>query len=551
MPDSLTPPSRRTLLTLLPLTLVVWGTFGNTLLNGFVWDDNVLLVDNPVYLRFDTYRIFSSLANGLEYLPVRDLSYAADFLLWGSNPAGFHFSNVVYYWLSVIAVFYLAQATARFLRQTDDNSGKRAFLTGGVTALLYAVHPIHSEAVSFITCRNALLSTLLFFCAGHLYLSFLTDPNDGARRWLRYAGALLCFGASLLAKATGIVLPLILACYIFFPTTRRRTATLATLGPFLCLSIATFFFFTRIAEQTHVISGTRGGFDLGNWPGLAAKAIQIICFYLGKLFAPYGYSIEYDTSFHSSLTAPAVMAMMAGLVLVLALAYGMRTTRPYILFSCAWFILTLIPVLNIFPTSPVVADRYALLPSFGFFFLLASAGIDLSTRIRPRWVAAGMTLLVLTWGGIAIACNRVWYSEETLWKNTIKVSPGSVNAYTNLGRRYFEADHNDDRAFEMFAKAQENNPGDPHLDHFLGLRSYYDRDIPSAIRHFNMAIGKDMEFIETLYQLGIVYEETGEPAKACEYFRLATSSRHMDVGVSLKAAAEGHLRALGGRCGAK
>lgn len=531
---------------LLILSVVVWGTFGNTLQNGFVWDDNVFIVDNKIYKQFDVYRIFSSLANGVEYLPTRDLSYALDFFIWGNNPAGFHFSNVVYYWCCVIAVFYLAQATTRHLWQTEGTDDRRALLTGFITALLFAAHPIHSEVVSFITCRNALLSTLLFFCSCHVYLLFLAGHSGKTRRWLLYTCAAVCFIASLLAKVTGIVLPFILAIYLAFSCKNQRIWRVPALIPFFCLSAGAFFFFKNVAEQTHVVSSKYSAFS--DMPSIAAKSIQIVCFYLGKLLLPYGYSAEYDLLFHRSLTAPAVIAMASGLLLAALLAYGTRKTRPYIMFGCAWFILSLLPVLNIFPTSPIVADRYAFLPSFGILYLLASASVELSGRIRLRRAICGMSLLILVWSSVSFARNRVWHSDVTLWEDTIRVSPGAINAYNNLGRRYFEVNHNDERAFEMFARAQENNPGDPSMDHFTGLRHYLNKDTPTAIRHFNKALGRDIEFIETLYQLGLVYMESGETAKACEYFRLVTSSRDMDVGISLKSMAAGHLRNLKAAC---
>ena len=522
--------SLRMLVTPLILLIAVVGTYGNTLVNGFVWDDTIYTAENPAYARFDLHRIFTTLANGVEYLPVRDVSYALDHLLWGSNPAGFHAANVFYYWLTVLAVYALARATALLLAvNRDDAAGRRAGATGMATALLFAVHPIHSEVVSFITCRNAILSALLFFLAGALFLRFLTAPPVDRRRFLAYGGALVCYCGSLLSKASGIILPLVLASYAAFVQGRRRAATLVSLTPFFALAMAAYVVFTKIAAFAHIIRTPTGIPDIGRWQDLAVKALHITGFYLGKMLVPRGLSAEYDL-FTGRQPQPAVAAaVLAGLLVAVAAAVRMRRTRPCLLFSIGWYLLTLIPVLNFFPTHPVIADRYALLPSFAFFFLLASALVEVSASVRPSRVICGTAILACCWSALTVARNRVWYSEETLWKDTISVSPGSYKAYTNLGRVYFAADHNDDRAFALFDQARQINPGDPNYDYFQGYRCYLRNDTPCAIRNLNQALGRDIEFIEALYLLGVIYELQHDREKAAQYFRLVVSSREPDT----------------------
>ncbi len=535
---------KRYLFSLLLLLIVVWGVFDNTLLNGFVWDDLIYTVNNPVYTRFDVYRIFTTLGNGIEYLPVRDLSYALDYLLWGSSPAGFHAINILIYWLTVMAVFSLALSIAALTGvSAEENRESRALLTGLVTALLFCVHPIHSEVVSFITCRNALLSTLFFLLSASLYLRFLAAAAPRGGRLYFYAGALVCYFCSIFSKATGIILPLILVICVLLCKKRNRIKSLLPTVPFFLLSIAVFFLLTAIASEANII---REGFDdwsVNGWITKIVKAVQITIFYLWKLIAPYGYSAEYDVTFAWSPATLPFLLCAAVLAALAVLAFCTRKTRPYIIFGLGWYLVTLIPVLNFFTTRPIVADRYAFLPSFGFFFIVASAGVELSARINRKLLLAMLIALISVWGGVTIGRNTVWFSEQTLWQDTIRVSPRSAKAYTNLGRIYFsKGDY--DRAFSLFASAMEVDGADPSYYYFMGFRAYTRQDLPRAIDFLKKSLGRKIDFIEALFLLGQIYAETGEKESAAEYFRAVVRSRDPDPG-GFRQKAIAHLNALG------
>ena len=170
---------------MLLLTLLVLAVFGTTLGHGFVWDDRTFVIYKEAYRNFDLVTILFSLkTNDLEYLPVRDLTYVIDFALWGQSAAGFHFSNLAWYWLNVITVFFLSSKLAALLRekiadclQSDDSP-----VIGLFAAALFAVHPIHCETVNFITCRNALVSGAFFFISCFCYLQYLTSSSK--KQWI-------------------------------------------------------------------------------------------------------------------------------------------------------------------------------------------------------------------------------------------------------------------------------------------------------------------------------------------------------------------------------
>ena len=159
---------------LLIILAFVVAVFGVSTHFEFVWDDHVLLIGHDVYASFDLGRIFFSLANQVEYLPIRDVSYAVDYALWGENPFGFHLTNLTLYFLNAVFVYLMTLRLTPLLFSAGREMPERK--AGGVallTTLLFAVHPVHSEPLSFISCRNVLLSGLFSFMSCHFFLKHL------------------------------------------------------------------------------------------------------------------------------------------------------------------------------------------------------------------------------------------------------------------------------------------------------------------------------------------------------------------------------------------
>ena len=151
------------ILGLLALVILV---FAKTLSFEFVWDDLILLVDQGVYESASLPQLFLTPLNGLEYLPIRDLTYVINYKLWGWNPLGFHLTNLVLYFLNVWAVYGFTMRLNETVLSTDKGVlDWKPPIAGLMVATIFATHPVHSEVVSFIHGRNVLLSGLFFFLA--------------------------------------------------------------------------------------------------------------------------------------------------------------------------------------------------------------------------------------------------------------------------------------------------------------------------------------------------------------------------------------------------
>ncbi|HEY6838840.1 MAG TPA: tetratricopeptide repeat protein, partial [Geobacteraceae bacterium] len=495
---------------------------------------------SDTYRSLDLRRFFTTAANGLEYLPLRDVSFALDYLVWGMDPRGFHLTNLVLYLFNIFAVYYFAATAARFLRPAAEKGDGDTRFVAFWCAALFAVHPLHSQVVSFVTCRNTLLSGLFTFLAAAWYLRFLT-AEDG-RRHLFYAATLGAYVLALFSKGTSIFLPLFFLPCVFLGGRKKLTA-LISLAPFVGLAAGASWLFTTIARDTNVIDAI-----LSRHGGLAAirllEAVQIPFFYLGKLVVPLGLSADYDPLFAHALATPAVAGALVAIVVLAAAAVYFARRLPVIPFALCWYAASLIPVLHLIPTSTTVADRYAYLPSFAFFFLIASGGA-MVRQVYPRRICAVVAGIIgAGWAFLAFAHNRVWHDDVSLWEHTAQVSPRSLTALDNLGWIYFTRGELA-KAGNYFQRALLIDPGDPLYAFFQGYLAFDRKDYAKALTCFKDAYAKRNDLIEAIFYIGQSYEAIGDRKMASEYYRYVLGNSAPEAVDYRRLAAE-RLQRVGG-----
>jgi len=527
------------------LILLVAATYFNTLGHGFVWDDSIFVAHRSgVYKEFDLSAIFFTLsANGLEYLPIRDVSYALDFALWGDNPAGFHFSNILLFLLNVIVIYLLSarlvrQCQRHFGQETADTSRTAAFFT----AALFAVHPIHSEVVSFITARNALLCGLFFFLSCHAYLHYLTISANNKRGW--YLSAFIFFALALFSKATAIILPLILViCTYAFRRPQQKCGWLPLL-PFMVLSAGGFFLFKHIATLNRIIALPNDAETAAPFLAKLAMALQIPFFYLYKMLIPLNYSVDYDIKqFGSTLTDPFVAGSLLLIIGLATAAWLLKRQRQFLTFCAVWYLVSLLPVLHLFPTHPVVADRYAFLPAYPVFLLLSASYVTLSRRFPVGQVLFGAVVLIAL-AFCSGSHNRIWKSNRSLWEYTTRTAPHSAVAHINLARILFINENEYAAGLQAAEKAQQLYPRDTNYDVFQGVLHLRENDPRSAIADFKRALARNEEHLETLVNLATAYQLLGDREKATLYLQRAVNSTEPDAPGDLRETAREMLREL-------
>lgn len=505
-----TMPIKRNLINSLLLCGVVIAVFGNTLLNGFVWDDNLLIIDSPFLKEFMPGTYFFSFVHGVEYCPLSTLSLAIDYAIWGEHAFGFHLTNLLIYLATVLVVYYLV---LRILALYDPNnkSGNTLTSVALMTALMYAVHPMHSEAVAWICDRGLLLSTLFSFISCSFYLAWLREERKTVSTV--YLASLLFFICSLLSKATSITMPVVFLLLMVCDSRKKSLRALSMLVPYVASSFIFYLIFTRAGVNAGRIEHFSSSFGSSPYSVKAATALQIPLFYFKKLFIPFGLSPEYDKPFKTSLADPAVLYALAVLLVLVYGVLAVRKRHAGLVLGFGWFFITLAPVLNFFSTHPVVADRYVYLPSFGLFFFIA---VFLSIRGQKLLLVCSV-LLCFWWSFTAFSQNRIWKSDITLWGHALDISPRSLQSYINLGTAYYQ-EGNDDKAIATFTVMESHLPQDDYLSLYKGNILLKKGDLKGALAELNKAYSRNDEFPRVLYALGTTYEQLGDSYEAIKMY---------------------------------
>jgi len=385
--------------------------FGSCIFNGFVADDYFILLPIRPYWEFDLQTIFFAKANSLEYLPVRDFSLALDAAIWGRNPLGFHLTNLALFLVTLPLVFRSAH-----MLSTQLGWCQRAALIAFWTTLIFALHPLQAEAINFISARNNLLAMLF------LMVSFVLFLGGYRTSHIRMVLSLLAFLLALFSKVSVIFYPLFLmAMVIFVPALRAQwRVALMAIGPFVLLDAAALWVHLSNASDTGVIHDDLIRFGGDNLLLTVARATGIPFFYLKQMLVPYPLTILYPSVLLTGQVALYAALASCGLALMVFLAwrYGRSSWLPFT--GLGWLLLSLGPVMNVFPTVPVVADRYAYLAMFGFALVLAWVLSHLKSQQLALLLGASMAL---AWVGLDIKRSLEWRSDLSLYASAYAAYP--------------------------------------------------------------------------------------------------------------------------------
>ena len=401
----------------------------NALHNPFVYDDARTVVDNGSIV---SLRDVASIVLFDSTRPLTNFSFAVDRAIWGEAPFGFHLTSVLLHVLNVMLVFLI---TSRIWRDTRESQSQASdandTLVATGAAVLFAVHPLMSEAVVYISSRSDLL------CAAFSMLAFLA-----AQRWLRRGGALpfvlvwvLCF-AALLAKETAAVLPLVVLAYSALcrplASTRPRATTTLT-GPLLVAMLI------AAAVRLSIFAGIEGGHLDGGWHGVVAAGITFWD-YVRLLCVPVGQTIFHPVATVSSAGDLRVWGSVALLVATGAVGWQQRTRRGVAVFGVAWCAVLLAPAVLFSAVDPAgtLAEHRAYLPAAGFFVsvsALLGETMPLVRRYRSTSLLAPLAFsaVVLMLGTRTYMRNLVWADPVNLWQEAASYAPSHWLPFEVLG----------------------------------------------------------------------------------------------------------------------
>lgn len=541
-PAAACPPRPRQASSAWPLALLLLLAvlpYVNTLQNGFVYDDNNEVLTNP-YIRsfahvgdiFST-RILAHLGvRGATnyYRPISIFGFLICYKLSGVLPYGFHLFNLV---LNALIVAVLYGLTKRLF-----GDEWMAF----AAAAIFALHPIHTESVAWISGVTDLDLAVFYLGAFWLFISS-ARPQGGSSEWAQ-AGMAGCFILALLSKEQAVTLPLLAAIYEHFYRPDRRTTTwrqkLERYGILWLLVAAYVLFRVRFFGAFAPVLLTRNV----TWYEAILSAPPLVGEYLWKMLWPAHLVAYYP--FHKSVSPldPRFLLGLASLGLC-ALAFVALWKRDRgVSFGFIWFFINIAPVLNSRWLGPnVFTERYLYLPSAGLCWVAAwgivriwqatvkrATGDDSQGRTRA-WRALVVGALGLL--GIAsfiriMTRNRDWRDDETYYRVTLAAVPEAESLRLNLGAVYWNLGRGD-AAEREWRRALAVSPGSAMLLNNLGLVYAGRKQTDDAIAYFRRAMELRPNYTDAHLNLGRVYETLGRNREAEEQLRAAVALAPLSI----------------------
>ena len=495
----------------------------NTLRNGFVSDDEMQVLDNPYIRNFHhLLRIFTTPAAsyvGVEtpkyYRPLMNVGYLLCYQVFGPHAFGFHLVNVVLHVLVVCAVFLL---TKRMFQ--DRNLALMA-------AVLFAIHPIHSEAVAWIAASPDLQLSLFYLLT---FWFFLAVAQPGGR--FSYFAQLAMAGSFVLAifsKEQAVTLPLLATVYEhFYRPDRAETRPARKVLRYAVLWLLTVLY---LLFRVRVLGALTSGFSLNQltWFQTFVSAIALVGRYLWKVLWPV--DLRVFCPFHPSagLFDPAVVGGVATLAVCCALFFFLWRRAKPLSFGLVWMLVTLAPVLNA-RWMPIFAfaERYLYLPSVGFCWLLGWGFLRLRARASARsavWSRALLTafaILVALCSFRIVTRNRDWRNNFTLYTNTLAACPDAYYVRKDLGATYWQIG-DVESAEREFREVLKVEPQSTSALGGLGLVHLKKQHYSEAIEFFKKALEFDPYNAEARLYLGVTYMDTHSLELAETELRTAVS----------------------------
>jgi tetratricopeptide (TPR) repeat protein len=411
-----------------------------TLRNGFIYDDFQQILNNPYIHSFHhlgallgtTAWSFQGAEGGLNYYrPLMSVFFLLCWSVSGPIPLAYHLFNVTLHAANVTLVYWV---TGQLWEDSEV-----AF----TAAVIFAVHPIHTESVAWISGVTDLQLTFFYLLAFGLYLR---AHRPDAPRFTRVA-MVASFALALLSKETAITLPAVVLIYEHIysgeamPGSEPFRNRVRRYGPLWLM--AGLYMVARgflLGGLPHSIAWHAMNFREAMLSGIAAAGL-----YLGKLVWPANLHLTYPLHRSESLTEVPVLMAMVGLC-ICALLFNLLWKRARLAtFGLAWLVLTIAPVLNIRWIPTPFAERYLYLPSVGFCWLLACSFIwtwRKLSRADDALARAGFACVV----GLALlvcivrveARNLEWHDQKTFVEREVTANPDVGRLHDNLGSLYWQ-----------------------------------------------------------------------------------------------------------------
>lgn len=541
--------------------MVSAGVYLNTLSNGFVYDDEFQILENP-WIKDVRYlsKIFLSNvwafrwgATSNYYRPLLHIIFMIDYYIFGLKPWGFHLVNIVFHAGVSVLVFLIASmlinhptrrekspspplTTLSGVTGGDKGEGDYSLLLPLVAAILFATHPIHTEVVAWVSGIPELSFTVFYLLSFYFYI------KAGGKYGKHLMLSILFFFLSTLCKETALTLPILLLAYdySFRNNLHQRTGVGQGFSPTLTLDrviqglkaglpykliikylpyliVAGIYFIIR----TYAIEGFapfKRHADLTNYEYFI-NIFPLFVQHLEKLTLPINLNVFYALHpIHSIFEWQGIITVILTLLFVF-FAYLFRRINRTAFFSLLWIAVPLLPVFYIPALGEnTFAERYLYLPSVGFVIVVS---IVLGRIYQVKWLGRYTDIVIIStviiisglYSTGTIKKNYIWQDNYTLWMDTVKKPSDNYMAHYMLGITYVKGRRLDEAILEFMATLRLN-PKYAEAHYSLGLAYFIQGNFDEASEEYMTALRLKPSYPQAHNNLGNVYYYQGRLDKA-------------------------------------
>jgi tetratricopeptide (TPR) repeat protein len=513
----------------LVIVAAVLASYANSLQGPFVFDDHTDIVDNPSIRRLwplrNVFLVRSGSAAGLQTRPVANLSFALDYAVGGLNTMPYHVTNLAIHLFAGLALFGVVRRTLS-LPRLPARFGRASVPLALAVALLWAVHPLQTESVTYVVQRYESMMGLFYLVAVYGLIRGSTSTHSYGWGAVAVAATLLALGS----KEVAVSLPLMLLLYdrlllagSFAEIRHRRWWLYLAL-----LAVWTAFALVQL------YAGPRpwAGYELRwSWFEYARSQPGVILHYLRLVFWPQPLVLDYDWP-----PARSVGDILPGATVVAALlaatGYALWQWPAWGLLG-AWFFMILAPTSSVMPLADLAFEHRMYLPlaavAAAVVFAVYAVVAALPFSARPRQVAlacllggVGLVLAVLTWQR-----NNDYRDEVLIWQDVVARRPNHPRAHNNLGNA-LTARGLVDEAIVHYQRALAIKPDLADAHYNLGLALAGRGLVDEAITHYRKALTIKPDLADAHYDLGRALAGRGLLDEAIVHYQKALTIKPDD-----------------------
>lgn len=487
------------------LAAISFLVYFNAIGNQFVFDDESLIQNNesirgvhyiPGY--FTGEEGFHKVI-GRYYRPVVSSTYAIDYSIWGLDPKGFHITNILIHTIATLILFSLLMHI--FGRE------RRGVYASFLGTIIFAVHTIHTEAVTWVSGRTDSIVTLFFFAAFLFFIKYRQE-NENNNKYLYLTLLMYLFG--LLSKEMIITFPVIIFLYDTILGKKSVKEILSKPEPYIWIIGLTFFYLViRYLALMELPERESYLYFIGK-DGMTvfATMIKTIPVYIKLLFIPTQLLYHYNGYIPDSNSIFETNVLITLLLILGLLIYAVIIKKqfPIVSFAILFFFVSLLPVMNIIPTMNLMAERFLYMPSLVVSLLAGWFYFKFESTKAKDAVAIIIIIVTVCYAYLTLERNKDWFDNDTLYATGEGIDANVL--LVNAGNIYANRTEYDEAA-ARYRRAIEIREQSVLAHHNLGLIHLIRHELDSAEYRFKRGIEIDSLAPDGYYQLAGVYRMQG------------------------------------------